>query len=711
MGLPLREVPRFDHLSDAELAAVLESPNGVQRDMAQLAMTWRAGKASVPALRSLAEKGQRPTARLHALCCLDALHGLTDGLLLASLEDQDAGVRRHAIRLCEPRLNDAPQLGQRLLKLVDDDESQVRVQLAYTLGEWDDARAGTALGQLLIASGGDRFLRTAVLSSASGHLDQLIIAALKQRENADDRQADPALLEDLLGQAASENQELLARVAAALARPAGGEVYALWQFRAVGALLDTLSRRRLSLDQLQAEAPKSLQSDLARLEKLFTDARVYVADDRAPLPARIAAARLLGRGAMQRDEDAQRLAKLLAPQHALELQNAAATALGALRRDDTPQLLLRGWRSYSPRLRREVLAVLLSRRDWQAEVLSAIAAQRIASADLDAISRQRLLQSSEAGVRQRAGKLLGASGDSDRKRIVEKYRRLVASTGDVSRGAAVFEKTCAACHRLADKGFAIGPDLSALTDRSFDALLTAILDPNRAVEAKFVNYTAVTTDGLAYTGMLTTETSGSVTLAQGAGKQRQIPRADLEQLQSTGKSMMPEGLEKDLRPEDLANVIAFIAGANPPPKRFTGNQPEVVRPEALRGELWLLAANCEIYGKSLVFEPKYRNLGYWQSENDMAAWTIEVAQAGAYKVELDYACPRNLAGKRILLEVAGRKTTAEVRGTAGWGDYQRLDLGAVQLPSGRCRLILRSAGAISSALMDLKSVRLRPVRQ
>jgi len=59
-------------------------------------------------------------------------------ILTKALADAHPGIRRHAIRLCEPRLAKSPSLGELIVKLADDADPQVRLQLAYTLGEWDD---------------------------------------------------------------------------------------------------------------------------------------------------------------------------------------------------------------------------------------------------------------------------------------------------------------------------------------------------------------------------------------------------------------------------------------------------------------------------------------------------------------------------------------------------------------------------------------------
>jgi hypothetical protein len=124
----------------------------------------------------------------------------------------------------------------------------------------------------------------------------------------------------------------------------------------------------------------------------------------------------------------------------------------------------------------------------------------------------------------------------------------------------------------------------------------------------------------------------------------------------------------------------------------------------------LLAENAEVYGKTLVFEPQYRNLGYWQSDDDHAVWSIGVAQPGKYAVSLDYACENGSSGQTLVLEVAGQRLPAKVPGTGNWDTYRQLQLGKVELPAGSQQVVVRPEGALHGALIDLKSVRLRPTK-
>ncbi|MGH7129434.1 MAG: c-type cytochrome, partial [Planctomycetaceae bacterium] len=167
-------------------------------------------------------------------------------------------------------------------------------------------------------------------------------------------------------------------------------------------------------------------------------------------------------------------------------------------------------------------------------------------------------------LRSRAAKLLKSTAAGSRADVLAEYGPALKLEGRVLRGWVVFGRTCAACHRYRERGNDIGADLAALKNKTAPALLEAVLDPNRAVEAKFRQYVAATTDGRVYDGMVLAETTTSLTLARPNGRRDVILRKDLEELAATGKSFMPEGLEKDLSPQDVADVIAFLQSATEP---------------------------------------------------------------------------------------------------------------------------------------------------
>jgi putative heme-binding domain-containing protein len=68
-----------------------------------------------------------------------------------------------------------------------------------------------------------------------------------------------------------------------------------------------------------------------------------------------------------------------------------------------------------------------------------------------------------------------------------------------------------------------------------------------------------TADGRILNGLLASETKTAIELVDAEGKAHVLQRADLEELTASKKSLMPEGFEKQLGPEGLADVLEFLS--------------------------------------------------------------------------------------------------------------------------------------------------------
>ena len=97
-----------------------------------------------------------------------------------------------------------------------------------------------------------------------------------------------------------------------------------------------------------------------------------------------------------------------------------------------------------------------------------------------------------------------------------------------------------------------------MRNRGAQAILVNILDPNREVNPQYVNYVAITSSGRSYSGMITAETANGITLTRGDQAQDQLLRVELEELRSTGKSLMPEGLENEIDTEAMADLLSYL---------------------------------------------------------------------------------------------------------------------------------------------------------
>jgi len=322
-----------------------------------------------------------------------------------------------------------------------------------------------------------------------------------------------------------------------------------------------------------------------------------------------------------------------------------------------------------------------------------------------------LINHRDETVRRRAAKLLAGAIDANRQKVVTEFQSALTLPPNVHRGKILYQKICSTCHKLDGVGHLVGPDLASLKDKSPESLLIAVLDPNRNVESKYINYIAITDTGKTHSGILANETGESITLLAPKGEHVSLLRSELEILRSTAKSTMPEGLEKDLKTQDLADVIAYVrqVGARHIPANQRGRFARGVGPRK-DGSLLLLATECEVYGDTLVLEKTYDNLGYWQSMNDRAIWPISIAHGGRYEVWAEWACDKNSAGNSMVIQCGASHLKHEVVTTGSWDTYRRAKLGTLDLPEGAQRLIVRPHARIKGAMIDLKSLRLVPLK-
>src|SRR5262249_42571802 len=129
-------------------------------------------------LKKLAIASRSPLGRLHALYALDGLGALERAEVLRALDDPDAHVREHAVRLAE-KFEASPEVRARLDKLTDDPDLRVRYQLAFSLGVVQGELPARALARLALRDGIDSWMRLAILTSArdgAGDVFRLLMA-------------------------------------------------------------------------------------------------------------------------------------------------------------------------------------------------------------------------------------------------------------------------------------------------------------------------------------------------------------------------------------------------------------------------------------------------------------------------------------------------------------------------------------------------------
>jgi putative membrane-bound dehydrogenase-like protein len=166
-----------------------------------------------------------------------------------------------------------------------------------------------------------------------------------------------------------------------------------------------------------------------------------------------------------------------------------------------------------------------------------------------------------------AGAALLSRIDAERAAEREDFERLAKSLppGDPSRGHRVFasaKAACTTCHAMAYVGGRVGPDLSKVGGiRTPRDLLEAIVMPSASFVRSYEPVTVVTEDGRAVSGIVRDETPTEIVVQTGAATAERIPRDEVESVEPGSVSLMPKGYDTLLTPQELADLVAFLARA------------------------------------------------------------------------------------------------------------------------------------------------------
>jgi putative heme-binding domain-containing protein len=174
---------------------------------------------------------------------------------------------------------------------------------------------------------------------------------------------------------------------------------------------------------------------------------------------------------------------------------------------------------------------------------------------------QRLTEVPDEKVRSLAIQLLETTARSSREDVLRAYQVALTLNGDRERGQAIFRQHCSVCHQIGSIGYQVGPNLASMKNRGTEAILTNVLAPNREVNPAWRDYVAIGTDGTTHNGVLISESAASLTLRRAEAKETSLLRSEIEALRDTGRSLMPEGLEKSIDTQAMADLMQWIMTA------------------------------------------------------------------------------------------------------------------------------------------------------
>ena len=243
-------------------------------------------------------------------------------------------------------------------------------------------------------------------------------------------------------------------------------------------------------------------------------------------------------------------------------------ALGRLDDARVAPVVLSSYPKMEPELQPKAIELLTQRPSWGKALLKEIAAKKMSKDVVNVNQARRLLATKDAELVKLVRDHYGSPRDSrnpEREKVVAEMRELIKKTpGDAKAGHAVFKKVCAQCHKIYGEGADVGPDVTSNGRSDFEQLLSNVFDPSLVIGAGYQATTVTTLNGKVITGLLTQESKQLVALKAQGGEVYIIPRGDIEELRTSKVSLMPEGLERQLQPHEIADLFAFLCLDRPP---------------------------------------------------------------------------------------------------------------------------------------------------
>jgi mono/diheme cytochrome c family protein len=244
-----------------------------------------------------------------------------------------------------------------------------------------------------------------------------------------------------------------------------------------------------------------------RLREIVSTATEVARDTSQPESARIIALAVAANGEPAAIE--KWISELVVPSQPQAVQSAAVWAAAQTNPPAIWNALFQGWPSHTRSTRDVLLAQALRSPSGINALVGSLEANILSAEELPSSMREALGQVHDEPLRRRLQPFLAAVAPADRSEVLARYSAITGHRGDPTRGAAIFKQHCQTCHAMQGIGQRVGPDLASVASR-----------PDV------------------------------------------VPRSNIEQLRATGKSIMPDGLEQKILPDQMADLLAFLHRAD-----------------------------------------------------------------------------------------------------------------------------------------------------
>lgn len=519
-------------------------------------------------LRSLLKASDQIENRLRALWTLYCMNSLSDSELLSMLEDSNEHIRRWAVRF----LSDLGPIGEPIQKAIaavarNEVSSKVRLELAGVLQRlskrwaipaamallqydedaqdpyiplmiWygiepilkdDPTRSFQIAGVSKIGKVREFLVRRA-LSRESPPIDQSIVATAKHR----DADVIKDFLNGMLAALESEGSYQALRSWPPLYQRLSN--HSDLEIRTLAVRLATLFGDGLAIKRLQETVRDRSAAIVGRREALGALLKID-----SGIPVSLLHQLITESSPLRRD---------------------AIQALMTKNDSTSDAMIVKQFQSFQPLERQDALGVLATRSDFASTLLTAIEEGSLSRDEVSSFVLQQLRSFRDKSLQQRVRTIWADAPERLAKSDeIARYRALMTDSylagGDIKNGRKLFEQTCATCHTLYDEGGSMGPDLTGSGRAELDYILSNLIDPNAVIDSAYRLTTLDLVDGRVLSGFMEQLGDRSMVFRTLLGSIK-LPMSDVESIQTSSLSMMPEGMLDVFEDEQVRDLLLYL---------------------------------------------------------------------------------------------------------------------------------------------------------
>ena len=245
------------------------------------------------------------------------------------------------------------------------------------------------------------------------------------------------------------------------------------------------------------------------------------------------------------------------------LCGCALRGLAAFGDEQTPVVILKCYPELGQTEKQDAITTLTSRPAYAKALLAAMEQGRVPVADVTAYTARQIQDLGDEELTKLLAKVWGdlRPTSESKKKLMAKFKQEltpeVLEKADPVSGRLVFQKSCQQCHRLFGVGNTIGPDLTGSNRANLDYILENALDPSAVIGRDYRLTNILLEDGRVLSGIPVEETERALTL-QTINQRIVLDKQEIDEMQASSVSMMPEGQLEKMQPEEVRNLIRYL---------------------------------------------------------------------------------------------------------------------------------------------------------